>query len=543
MKKILSLLFIAVLVLAGCSSSSKTSSEAYELEDKQLPLDEPVTLKFMTQSSVLAPEDPNDKLIWQRYQEKTNVEIEWNNYTNDQYETSRNLAISAGDLPDAIFDAAMSDYDLLTNGANGVIVPLEDYITPEIMPNLYKILEENPQYRSIITSQDGHIYSFPWIEELGSGKEAIQVIDCIPWINQEWLDNLNLEMPTTTEELKAVLIAFRDEDADGDGDKTNEIPMSFIAGAGGESPVSIYGAFGMGDNWDHTMVDADGNVLFSMNQEGYKDAISFMHELQSENLLDAEVFTQDYNTYASKGQEQKYGLYFTWDTGNIGGFESGDYENPEDIVSNYQPLPALSANGNKPNVSRTNGMGIDRGRFVITSANLNPILTARWADGLYDPMQSVQNNWGTYGDETQQNIFDLESNGSLKHNTLEGTAPVELRQKTSVGGPLAVLDSYYGDVTTMPNDAKWRLDIVHENYTPYFGNDNIYPRAFFSIDDQTRLTDIEAAMLPYAEAKVAEWITNGGIDEEWDEYQEELNRYGLEEWLEIKQRYYVAGEE
>ncbi|WOO86678.1 extracellular solute-binding protein [Mollicutes bacterium LVI A0039] len=538
MKKLIAVLFTMILVLAGCSSGSKTSSEAYDLEDQTLPLAEPVTLKFMTQSSVLAPEDPNDKLIWQRYQEKTNIEIEWNNYTNDQYETSRNLAISSGDLPDAIFDAGMSDYDLLTNGANGVIIPLEDYITEDIMPNLYKILSENPEYKSIMTAADGHVYSFPWIEELGEGKQSIHSIDCIPWINQEWLDNLGLKMPTTTEELKSVLIAFRDEDADGDGDKTNEIPMSFVAGAGGESPVSIYGAFGMGDNWDHTMVDENGKVLFSMNQEGYKDAIKYMNELQQENLLDPEVFTQDYNTYASKGQEQKYGLYFTWDTGNIAGFESGDYSNPEEIVSNYAPLHPLSANGNEPNVSRTNGMGFDRGRFVMTSANLNPILTARWVDGLYEPSQSVQNNWGTYGDETQQNIFDLNSEGMLTHNTLDGTAPVELRQKTAVSGPLAVLDEYYGDVTTMPNDAKWRLDIIEEVYAPHFGNDNTYPKVFYSVEDQTRLTDIEAAMLPYAEAMTAEWITNGGIDEGWDKYIEELDRYGLQEWLEIKQKYY-----
>ena len=28
----------------------------------------------------------------------------------------------------------------------------------------------------MITAPDGHIYSFPWIEELGSGKEAIQAV-------------------------------------------------------------------------------------------------------------------------------------------------------------------------------------------------------------------------------------------------------------------------------------------------------------------------------------------------------------------------------
>ena len=46
---------------------------------------------------------------------------------------------------------------------------------------------------------DGHIYSFPWIEQLGAGKEAIQAIGDVPYINKKWLDYLGLEIPTTTD--------------------------------------------------------------------------------------------------------------------------------------------------------------------------------------------------------------------------------------------------------------------------------------------------------------------------------------------------------
>ena len=98
--------------------------------------------------------------------------------------------------------------------------------------------------------------------------------------------------------------------------------------------------------------------------------------------------------------------------------------------------------------------------------------------------QSVQNNWGTFGDEKQQNIFEWdESAKMLKHLPLEGTAPVELREKTSVGGPLAILDSYYGTVTTKPDDAAWRLNLMKEVMVPYMEAENIYPKVFFSIED------------------------------------------------------------
>ncbi len=184
-------------------------------------------------------------------------------------------------------------------------------------------------------------------------------------------------------------------------------------------------------------------------------------------------------------------------------------------------------------------MGFNRDKMVITSANKNLELTAKWIDAQYAPLQSVQNNWGTYGDPNQQNIFEFDqATNSLKHLPLNGTAPAELRQKTEVGGPLAILDSYYGKVTTMPDDAKWRLDLIKEYYVPYMSNNNIYPRVFMTQEDLDKLAHIEADMKDYIYRKRAEWIVNGNIDQEWDAYKQELEKYGLSEYLAIKQKYY-----
>ena len=46
------------------------------------------------------------------------------------------------------------------------------------------------------------------------------------WINQTWLDNLGLKAPATLDELYDVLVAFRDQDADGNGDPSDEIPLA-----------------------------------------------------------------------------------------------------------------------------------------------------------------------------------------------------------------------------------------------------------------------------------------------------------------------------
>ncbi|CAI3406300.1 extracellular solute-binding protein [Enterococcus cecorum] len=170
-------------------------------------------------------------------------------------------------------------------------------------------------------------------------------------------------------------------------------------------------------------------------------------------------------------------------------------------------------------------------------------LTAKWIDYQYRPLQSVQNNWGTYGDKKQQNIFELDkATNSLKHLPLEGTAPAELRQKTEIGGPLAILNSYYGKVTTMPDDAKWRIDLLKEYYVPYMDNENIYPKVFMKEKDLDKISQVEADMNDYIYRKRAEWIVNGNIDKEWDSYLKELDKYGLNDWLKIKQKYYDSNQ-
>ena len=59
-----------------------------------------------------------------------------------------------------VFDAQMSQYDLLRYAKDGTIIAVDDLID-QYMPNLKKILDENPEYRTLITAPDGHIYSFP----------------------------------------------------------------------------------------------------------------------------------------------------------------------------------------------------------------------------------------------------------------------------------------------------------------------------------------------------------------------------------------------
>lgn len=420
----------------------------------------------------------------------------------------------------------MSDYDLLRYAKQGVIIPVEDLIET-CMPNLKKILDENPQYREMITAPDGHIYAFPWIEQLGEGKEAIQTIGGMPFINKAWLDKLNLPVPTTTAELEAALKAFKDNDMAGDG---QTIPMSFIMNGGNEDMGFILGAFGegYGDVPDHIAVSNDKKVIYTAAQDGYKEGLIWMNQLAQEGLIDPEAYTQDWSTYVAKGKAGRYGLCFTWDAANV-------VANMDDFV----PLPALAGpDGQKsaPRASRSDTSGLQRGRCVLTSKCKDVSLAASWLDLMYEPQQSAQNNWGTYGQEDSANIFEKTDDGMLTHMDLKGESPSEIRNAQMVGGPLAVLNSYYGKYVTCPDDAQYRLDWIKEVYEPDMKEDYVFPNIFMSQEDLDQITQYTTDLDSYVNRMKSEFVMNGGVEEGWDQYIETLKKYGLDKYLEIMQK-------
>lgn len=91
---------------------------------------------------------------------------------------------------------------------------------------------------------------------------------------------------------------------------------------------------------------------------------------------------------------------------------------------------------------------------------------------------------------------------------------------------------------TEPADAKWRLDNMHEAYLKDMNSKYVYPNVFMSIDDTNKVSQYDTDIKKYAEQKKADWILNGGIDKEWDSYLKKLDKYGLQDYLKIKQKYF-----
>lgn len=531
-----------VFSLTACGGKSNVELNTGELQEVDLselefPLAEKTTLTGMISYPANTESNPNNRTIFKRLQEETNVEIEWTAIQSDQWGDKITLAMANLDtLTDFIFTAGFSDTDLLRYAEQGVIIPLEEYIDA-YMPNLKAVFDKYPEYRKMSTATDGHIWSLPWIEQLGSDKTAIQTVGDMSFINKKWLDFLGLEIPETVDEFEQVLIAFRDHATELqaefgiDGDI---IPMSCIVNDGDQDPAILINGFGEGygdpDRGQHIAVTDEKQVICSATQEGYKKGIEWLHSLYEQGLIDPEAFTQEWSTYVAKGKSGRYGVCFSWDVANI------------DNLQDWVPLPALTADTR--NITPQNGSftsGYDRGRCVVTAVAKQPALVCAWLDQMYDPFQSPQNNWGTYGEDDDFDIFELGKNANgedmLQHAPLGDASPVEVREAECVGGPLAILDEYYDVYVTCPDDAQYRLDWIKDIYTPDMNTKYVYPNVFMSQEDSEELSNLFADVTKTINAKKSDWIMNGFTDADWDEYLESLDAYGLDKILEIKQKY------
>ena len=516
---------------------NKGEFQKVDTAELAFPLKEKATLTGMTSFPANTESNPNNRTIFKRLQEKTNVEIEWTAIQADQWadKIALNMA-NTKNLTDFVFTAGFSDSDLLKYAKQGVIIPLEKYIDA-YMPNLSAVFEKYPEYRAMATDTEGHIWALPWIEQLGSEKTAIQTLDNMSFINKKWLDFLGLEIPETVEEFEEVLMAFRDHASELQaefGIDGSIIPMSCILNDGGQDPAILINGFGEGygdpDPGRHIVVTDDLKVICSATQQGYKDGIQWMHHLYEEGLIDPEAFTHDWSTYVSKGKSGRYGVCFSWDVANI------------DNLTDWVPLPVLTAD--TTNLTPDNGSftsGFDRGRCVVTAVAENPALVCAWLDQMYDPFQSPQNNWGTYGEDDDFDIFELGKNADgeemLTHAPLGDASPVEVREAEAVGGPLAVLDEYYDKYVTCPDDAQYRLDWIEEYYTPDMNTKYVYPNVFMSREDNEKLSNLQADISKTINAKKSDWIMNGFTDSDWYEYIDWLHKHGREEYLSIIQKY------
>ncbi|WP_100407902.1 type 2 periplasmic-binding domain-containing protein [Bacillus solitudinis] len=206
-----------------------------------------------------------------------------------------NLMFASNDFPDIFRPIGGVEQTLINQGA---ALPLDDLL-PKYAPNVWNNIPEEAWDVVRSATPDGKIYYVP---------KVFLVPERAPLIRQDWIDAVGLDMPTTVEEYKELLIAFRDKDPNGNGLK-DELPTSGREfGKWMDHLFAIYGvAMWEGSpEWDIY----EGEIQYAGVSKNMKAAISFIRELYEEKLLDNETFLNKGDVWTAKINNNLVGSWY-----------------------------------------------------------------------------------------------------------------------------------------------------------------------------------------------------------------------------------------
>ena len=236
MKKI----FALVLAMMLCCSAF---AEVVVNKESMFPVvEEPITLSMCMLRSASSADDPQDLWFFRYYGQMTNVNWEITEIDSAAWADMKNIMLASDDYPDVFYGPTFTSDELLKYGQEGIFIDLKDYIY-EYADNMKKLFEVVPEAEAGMYAPDGNIYSLVYFEPQ---PEDWYPANCLGFmqINRTWLKNLGLEMPSTLDELYNVLLAFKEQDANGNGDPNDEIPWLSTKNSGGSEPL-IMEALGM----------------------------------------------------------------------------------------------------------------------------------------------------------------------------------------------------------------------------------------------------------------------------------------------------------
>lgn len=462
--------------------------------------------------------------IMKELEEKHNIKINWQVYYNSDWTEQKSLLLASGDLPDAFFGSiCLTETDVAQN--KDYFVELTEGIEKN-MPNLTAIFEKEPALKAAAQNRDGEIYSL--VKKLPLRPKVANSM----YINKEWLDNLGLSMPTTYEELADVLKAFKEQDADGDGDPNNEIPYTNAGSLAGDLS-NLLAPFGtiVSRTGNFMQIDASGNPAFVPITENYKEAVKWAHELYAAGCLDQEYFTQDSSMASAKRMAEggsQTGLVFAWTADAEMGENAGQFELCEAVAG---------PDGNRYVESDPTYLDIANRELIITTQCKNPDKLLQWADDFYTDLVSLQTYYGSIPDQ-------VEDKGDGTYEVLlpaDGTTLDTSAWSYSMRdfGPKYMTEEFQKNVI-LPDSQGDGVKLAQDETNAKYASDIAFPVVSYTAEQLTTLASLTTDINDYASAQYAHWVVDGGIEEEWDAYLAQLDQMGLQDVLAIHNDAYAA---
>ncbi len=361
---------------AGETAAEQTESGTADAERPK------ITVAVYNRDNVPASEGTIVDNRWTRWiQENAPVDVEFIAIPRWESGEKYNALFASGTAPDLIEEFGVDNMN--TFYSNGLLMPLNDLIEEHSVE--YKaLLEEYPALESFLTKEDGQMYTFGVVNKASSNHYLI--------VRKDWMENLGLEDPVTTEDFVELCMAFTFDDPDGNGQDDTQA-LSF-AGVMNSLIHAMYGGMGTWqDDWyleDPT--DETSDVVY--HWDWAEDAVAMMEELYEAGCVSPDYATDSNGSMAQQdfinGKTGIFGL--NGGKGAILSLLTNVTANNPDADLKAIPLP-ISENG----AFQPAGGGFLQSNAAINADCENPEAVMAYIDWLNKPETIMMLKYG--GDE------------------------------------------------------------------------------------------------------------------------------------------------
>ncbi len=497
MKKLISLLLALCLALGLGSAFAEDKTELtafqYALENQNT--------------------DFNNLWFFDELEEKTNTHVTFDMVKDADWSTNVNLMFAVPDqMPDMILrhSVDVEEYGV----TQGLLLPLDEYLTEEIMPNYMSRLNINHAGDSIPAS-DGKTYYIGYLM-------AQNVNHTGTWyVNTTELSKLGLEVPTTIDGVTEMLRKMKE-----DG-----IAYPFSASYTQFGPETIwnqFASFGVPENTYYYYIDENDKVQFTCAQDGWRACVEWLHQLYDEGLMDPESLTQDSNLWANKVNEGQVG-YFCY-------LRLINTAIAAENIGNYKSILPPVADGCKAAVSQI--LEVPEAGAYLTSNCKDPVAALKWIDAQLETETMMVALNGKVGeqivlnDEGKYEVINIPEN-----NGLYSFVPVTMGQFFAPG-------DYYTSIYQMAPHRVERYEdskaYAEAGVLEYKSFQYLRDLSKMSNEDATEASDIYTELQKLVEENFANFVRNGVTDDTWNAFQEQAKAIGSERYIELYQNAYDA---
>lgn len=545
LKRVTALSMTAVMaagLFAGCGKG-KGGADVELTEAGTYPIvkDGTMDMKMFTMSMPNVENfDTND--FTKFMEEKTGIHMEFVTGGRDDWEDKLNMLFQSDDYPDIIFGVGpnLAKYGV----KEGIIVPLDDYITEENCPNYLKVMGDYDL--SLTRETDGHIYSLANINDCYHCKFGRKM-----WVNKYYLDQMGVGVPTTTDEFLNVCQKFLEMKPDG------------VAVAGADKGWFtrmqdwLMGAYTFWPGTSATFSVKDGVALNSetgkvecmATNDGYKEGLKFIHQLYEMGAIYDGDFTQSQEQLKTLvNQKDEPVLFFP--AGTISDIIDSSANN--ELYRHYECMAPIEGPDGTRIAWTVENSGVSSGAACITDNCENIEAALRWIDFFYSETGDLCSQFGA--EEGKDWKLNPEGRVGLNgepaaYEILNDYSPdTQNHDWQDVGIRVATEEYRLGmaidpDVDPYSPEGLEKLlyDASKEKYEPYSQN-TVYKNL-----NELKVTDAETTEISTTAVEVEKTIAEStvafitgakDIDKEWDSYIKALDSVGLAKLLELYQTAY-----